>query len=64
MEYKVNKHLQIAGGEMLVPVSRQALQSTLSFYTINISPVSTVNNTRPDGIGAARYGLPGSRIFL
>ncbi len=45
MEYKVNKYLQIAAGEMLVPVSRQALQSTLSFYTINISPVSTISNT-------------------
>jgi hypothetical protein len=44
-EYKVNTHLQIAAGEMLVPVSRQALQSTLSFYTINISPVSTISNS-------------------
>ncbi len=44
-EYKVNRHLQIAGGEMLVPVNRQSLQSTLSFYTVNISSVSTVNNT-------------------
>lgn len=45
MEYKVNKHLQIAGGEMLIPFSRQGLQSTLSFYSIDISAVSTVNNT-------------------
>jgi hypothetical protein len=44
-EYKVNRHLQLAGGEMLVPVNRQSLQSTLSFYSVNISPVSTVNNT-------------------
>src|SRR5215472_14887940 len=44
MEYKVSNHLQIAAGEMLVPQSRQALQSTLSFYTLNISPVSTIAN--------------------
>jgi hypothetical protein len=44
-EYKVNDALQLAGGEMLVPVSRQALQSTLSYYTVNISSVSTVANT-------------------
>ena len=44
MEYKVDTHLQIAAGEMLVPISRQALQSTLSFYTLNISPVATVAN--------------------
>ena len=30
---------------MLVPVNRHSLQSTLSFYTVNISSVSTVNNT-------------------
>jgi hypothetical protein len=44
-EYKVNEYLQLSGGEMLVPSSRQALQSTLSYYTVNISAVSTVNNT-------------------
>jgi hypothetical protein len=43
-EYKVSSHLQIAGGEMLVPISRQALQSTLSFYTLNISPTATIAN--------------------
>jgi hypothetical protein len=43
--YRVNTHLELSGGEMLVPVNRQALQSTLSYYTVNISSVSTVNNT-------------------
>jgi hypothetical protein len=45
VEYKVSGFLQLAGGEMLVPVSRQSLQSTLSYYSIDISSVSTVNNT-------------------
>jgi hypothetical protein len=43
--YKVNTHLELSGGEMLVPISRQSLASTLSYYTVNISAVSTVNNT-------------------
>jgi len=43
-EYKVGSYLQLSAGEMLVPSSRQALQSTLSYYTVNISAVSTVNN--------------------
>jgi len=43
--YKVSKYLELSGGEMLVPNSRQGLQSTLSFYTLNISPVATVNNS-------------------
>jgi hypothetical protein len=43
--YKVNKYLELSGGEMLVPNSRQGLQSTLSYYTVNISSVSTVSNS-------------------
>ena len=43
--YKVNNHLELTGGEMLVPNSRQGLQSTLSYYTVNISSVATVANT-------------------
>ncbi len=45
MGYQVNKYLQVSGGEMLVPSSRQGLQSTLSFYSLDISSVATVNNT-------------------
>ena len=43
--YKVNTHLELSAGEMLVPNSRQGLQSTLSYYTVNISAVSTVSNS-------------------
>ena len=43
-EYKVGTFLQLAGGEMIVPASRQALQSPMSYYTLNISPVATVPN--------------------
>ena len=44
VEYKVSHHLQLSGGEMLVPNSRQSLQSPMSYYTVNVSPVATVNN--------------------
>jgi hypothetical protein len=64
VEYKFNPHLQIAGGEMLVPVSRQALQSTLSFYTINISPVSTVNNTALTESALRDVGFQARGYFL
>jgi hypothetical protein len=37
MEYRVHDHLQIAAGEMIVPNSRQALQSPISYHTVNIS---------------------------
>lgn len=45
MEYRVNNYLQISGGEMMIPTSRQSLQSTASYYSIDISSVSTVNNS-------------------
>jgi hypothetical protein len=44
VEYRFADFLQIAGGEMLVPNSRQGLQSTLSYYSADISAVSTVAN--------------------
>jgi Phosphate-selective porin O and P len=43
--YQPSKYIQITGGEMLIPNSRQGLQSTLSFYSADISGVSTVNNS-------------------
>jgi len=44
VQYKVAEYLMLSGGEMLVPNSRQGLQSTTSYYTVNISPVATVAN--------------------
>jgi hypothetical protein len=44
MDYRVHDHLQITASEMIVPSSRQALQSPTSYYTVNISPLATVSN--------------------
>jgi len=64
VQWKVNNMFMVQGGEMLVPYSRQALQSTVSYYSIDVSPVSTVNNTatgssalRDLGFGARGYFL-------
>lgn len=64
MEYKVNSHLQIAGGEMLIPFSRQGLQSTLSFYSVDISSVSTVNNTALQQSALRDMGFQARGYFL
>ena len=45
MEYKVNNYFAISGGEMVMPSSRQNLQSPFSYYTLDISAVSIVNNS-------------------
>jgi hypothetical protein len=64
MEYKVNPHLQIAGGEMLIPFSRQGLQSTLSFYSADISAVSTVNNAALQQSALRDMGFQARGYFL
>jgi hypothetical protein len=64
MEYKVSNHLQIAGGEMLIPFSRQGLQSTLSFYTVDISAVSVVNNAALQQSALRDMGFQARGYFL
>jgi hypothetical protein len=62
--WKVSNALQIQGGEMLVPYSRQALQATNSYYSADISSVSTINNT-PTGSSALRdLGFGARGYFL
>lgn len=63
-EWKPTKVFQVEGGLMLVPSSRQALQSPVSYYTGDVSAVSTVNVgatqssvLRDVGFGARGYFL-------
>jgi hypothetical protein len=45
MEWKPTKVFQIDGGLFIVPFSRNGLQSTLSYLTLDVSPLSTVTNS-------------------
>jgi hypothetical protein len=61
-EWKINDYFALSGGEFLVPLSRQALTSTLSFLTLDISPTATVfsaptqsNGLRDTGFQAKGY---------
>jgi hypothetical protein len=42
MEWRPSKVFQVVGGLMIVPFSRNGLQSTLSYMTLDLSPISTV----------------------
>src|SRR5262249_34800482 len=64
IEYKANTHFAIEGGEMLLPVSRQALQSTVSFYTLNISPIATVSNGPTQESALRDVGFQARGYFL
>ena len=45
LEWKPTKVFQIDGGLFIIPFSRNGLQSTLSYMTLDVSPMSTVTNT-------------------
>ena len=44
LEWKIRNFLRLDGGLMLIPFSHQTLQSTLSYYTVDISPLATPAN--------------------
>jgi hypothetical protein len=45
MEWKPAKQFQVGGGLFIVPFTRNGLQSTLSYLTLDVSPLSTVSNS-------------------
>lgn len=45
LEWKAKNWLRLDGGIILVPFSHNGLQSTVSYFTLDLSPVATVNNT-------------------
>jgi hypothetical protein len=57
LEYKISNAFRLDGGLMLVPLSRNTLQSTLSYYTLDISPIATVNNTATQSSGLRDLGF-------
>ncbi len=63
VEYKAANAFRLDGGLMLVPLSRNTLQSTLSYYTLDISPIATVNNTSTQSSGLRDLGF-GARGLL
>jgi hypothetical protein len=68
-EWKIADAFAIDGGEFLVPLSRNGLQSTLSFFTLDISPTSTVfsapttsNGLRDTGFQVKGYLIDDGRL--
>jgi Phosphate-selective porin O and P len=68
-EWRITDAFMIDGGEFLVPLSRNVLQSTLSFFTLDISPTSTVfstpttsNGLRDTGFQLHGYLVDGGRL--
>jgi hypothetical protein len=45
VEWRPAKQLQLSGGLFIVPFTRSGLESTLSYLTLDLSPIATVNNS-------------------
>jgi hypothetical protein len=61
VEWKVRPEFRVDAGLMIVPFSRNALQSTLSFYTLDVAATTTVNNasTQSSALRDAGFGARG-----
>ena len=62
LEWKASP-LRIDGGLFLVPLSRNTMQSTVSYYTVDISPLTTINNSATQSAGLRDLGF-GARGFF
>ena len=64
MEWKPDQRLIVSGGLMLVPFSRQTLQSPGSYYTLDISAITTVANAATQSAGLRDAGFQAKGYFL
>jgi len=64
VEWKVSSALQISGGEMFAPFSRQEMQSTASYYSIDVSPLATVSNSATSSSAMRDTGFGARGFFL
>lgn len=64
LEWKASSFLNIDGGMFIVPFSRNALQSTASYYTLDVSPLTTVNNASTQSAALRDLGFQARGFFL
>ena len=64
LEWKPLKVLNIDAGLFIVPMSRNALQSTLSYYTIDLSSLATVTNSATQSSALRDLGFEARGFFL
>jgi hypothetical protein len=63
MEWKPTKVFQVDGGLFIVPFTRNGLQSTLSYLTLDVSPMATVNNTSTQSAALRDLGFQFKGFF-
>lgn len=64
VQWKPSHAFQLLGGLMLVPASRNALQSTISYYTLDVSPLTTISNSSTQSSALRDAGFGANGFFL
>jgi hypothetical protein len=64
LEWRPSKVFQVVGGLMIVPFSRNGLQSTLSYLTLDVSPISTVSNSATQSSALRDVGFEAKGFFF
>jgi hypothetical protein len=62
--WKPSKEFQLLGGLMLVPFARNALQSTTSYYALDVSAITTVSNTSTQSSALRDAGFGANGFFF
>jgi hypothetical protein len=64
LEWRPTTVFQVVGGLMIVPFSRNGLQSTLSYLTLDVSPISTVSNAVTQSSALRDVGFEAKGFFF
>jgi hypothetical protein len=64
LEWRPTSEFQLVGGLMIVPFSRNGLQSTLSYLTLDVSPISTVSNSATQSSALRDAGFEAKGFFF
>jgi len=64
LEWRPTRVFQVVGGLMIVPFTRNGLQSTLSYLTLDVSPISTVTNTVTQSSALRDLGFEAKGFFF
>lgn len=64
MEWKASNAFRLDGGLMLVPFSHNGMQSTVSYYTLDVSPLATVTNSATQSSALRDAGFQARGFFF
>ncbi len=64
LEWKASNAFRVDGGMYLVPFSRNTMQSTVNYYTLDLSALTTVSNSATQSTALRDFGFGARGFFL